>query len=53
MHFTTQVCPPLPLAADSSSSTTAQTALLTVTLTAVPRRGIMSSYPELSEPDWL
>lgn len=50
MHFTSQVCPPLPLAADSSPSTAAQTALLTVKFPAVPRREIMSSYPELSEP---
>jgi len=53
MHFTSEVRPPLPLAADSSSSTTTQTAILTVKFTTVPRREIMSSYPELSEPAWL
>ena len=50
MHFTSQVCPPLPLVANSSSSTTAQTMFLTVKFIAVPRREIMSSYPALSEP---
>lgn len=49
MHYASQVCPPLPLAANSSF-TTAQTTRSTVKFIAVPRRKIMSSYPALSEP---